>query len=288
MKKSVWGIVAVTLFLAMWPLAAQAAPPSDERAPFWRAEYYDNPGLAGSPKFVTSEDTLSHDWGKGAPALNIPADHFSARFTTTRYFERGSHLFVLTVDDGARVWFDGKLILDAWNIGQKVRFRAKVYVETAGNHEIQVAYFEDVGYALIVLESIQLGSPQDIVSSWRGEYFNNQDLEGNPVLVRQDPALNFDWSTGSPSPKVPRDRFSVRWRRNTYLLDSYCQIKIRHDDGMRIYIDDKLIYDAWFDQSATNKEFWYEMKEGYHTFIVEYYDHLGDAVAQVNIYGENR
>lgn len=287
MKKPFWAIAILALILGLLPLAAQAAPPQQQEA-FWRAEYYDNPGLMGRPKFSTFEDSISHDWGTGSPALNIPADHFSARWTGTRHFERGSHLIVLTVDDGARVWFDGRLIIDSWNIGQKVRLRATVFVEQAGQHEIQVAYFENVGPASIFLESLQLGSPRDIVSSWRGEYFNNQFLEGKPNLVRQDAAINFDWSTGSPSPRVTRDRFSVRWTRSTYLLKGTYQVRVRHDDGMRIFFNNETIYDSWHDQSATNKSFKITVEEGHHTFVVEYYDHLGDAVAQVDIYGENR
>lgn len=287
MKKSMWGLIAIALIFLILPLTAQAAPPQEERESFWRAEYYDNPGLMGRPRFSTFEDSISHDWGKGSPALKIPNDHFSARWTGTRHFERGSHLFVLTVDDGARVWFDGKLIIDAWDVGQKVRFRTKVYVEQAGDHEIQVAYFENKGQALIYLESIQLGNPRDIVSSWRGEYFNNQFLEDEPNLVRQDAAINFDWSTGSPSPRITRDRFSVRWTRNTYLLTGTYKVYVRHDDGMRIFLNDETIYDSWVDQPATNKTFKIKVDEGYHNFTVEYYDHLGDAVAQVNIYGEN-
>jgi hypothetical protein len=287
MKKSLWGIVTLIAVLALLPLAAQAAPPADGEA-FWRAEYYDNPGLEGHPKFATLEDNLSHDWGEGSPQLKIPADHWSARWTGTRYFERGSYLFVLTVDDGARVWFDGNLIIDAWKVGRTVRSRAKVFVEQAGDHEIQVAYFDHTGQALIYLEEIQLGSPTDIVSSWEAEYFNNRNLEGKPNLVQREAAINYDWSTGSPSPRVTRDNFSVRWTRNTYLLTGNYHARIRHDDGLRIFYDGEIIYDSWHDQAPKNKTVKFYAKEGYHTFVVEYYEHLGIAVAQVDIYGENQ
>ncbi len=288
MKRTIWAIVVLTLIFVTLPLAAQAAPlQQGSNEAFWRAEYFDNAGLSGRPRFSTFEDTITHNWGKGSPALNISPDHFSARWTSTRFFERGAYLFLLTVDDGARVWLDGKLILDAWDIGKKVRLRAKVYIDKSGEHQIQVAYFEDTGFASITLESIHLGGPQDIVSSWRGEYFTNKYLQGNPSLVRQDPLINFDWSTGSPNPKITRDRFSARWTRYTYLVKGWYRIRVRHDDGMRILVNDDLIYSSWYDQAPINDAFRVHLEEGYHTFVVEYYDHLGDAVAQVDVFGEN-
>jgi hypothetical protein len=287
MKKSFWITLTLMFILAALPLSAQARSLHSGNKPFWRADYYDNPCLCGYPVFSISEDSISHNWGMDSPALSVPPDHFSARWTSTRFFEKGTHMFVLTVDDGARVWFDGKLILDAWDIGHKLRLKAKVYVDTSGDYEIQVAYFDNTGPASVVLESLQLGSPTDIVSSWKGEYFVNCHLCGDPVLTRRDPFIDFDWSTGSPDPKVTRDNFSVRWTRQDYLLDGIYTVAVRHDDGMRIFIDGKILYDAWYDQPAVNKFFEVRLPEGFHTFIVAYYDHVGDAVAQVRICGPN-
>ena len=53
------------------------------------------------------------------------------------------------------------------------------------------------------------------------EYFNNRDLEGDPVLTRLEKNINFDWGygadrsnggTGSPDPDIVNiDRWSARW-----------------------------------------------------------------------------
>jgi hypothetical protein len=267
-------------------LTAQAAP-SQGKKPFWRAEYYANPELAGYPCLAISEDTLSHDWGLGSPALSVPPDHFSARWTSTRTFEKGVHLFILNVDDGARVWFNGKLILDTWTVGSKTNLRSEVYVDQAGEYEIQVAYFENTGNASISLQSLLLGGEDDIVSAWKGYYFSNPSLSGEPELVRQDAAINFDWSTGSPAPKITRDNFSVRWVRSEYFLAGNYTIGVRHDDGMRVLLDDKILYESWCNQCANNRFFEFYLPEGHHVFVVEYYDHVGDAVAQVRLCGPN-
>jgi len=200
-----------------------------------------------------------------------------------RHFEKGSYLFVLSVDDGARVWFDGKLIIDAWNIGRHDRLAAKVRVNTGGNHEIQVAYFENKGRASISLEILQLGGEDDIVNAWRGEYFDNKNLQGDPVVTRQDGGINFNWGFGAPAAKVPRDNFSVRWTRSIYLQEGIYTFRVQHDDGLRIFIDGKIIYDSWFDQEVGYKTAVAPIKGGFRTFVVEYYDHTGNAVAQLQI-----
>lgn len=283
MKKIIWTIVVLTLTLTMFPLASQAAP---LKKLSWRAEYYDNPSLSGQPIISRFEAALSHDWGNGSPAQDLPKDFFSARYTITRHFERGTYLFILTVDDGARVWFDGKIILDAWDLGYKEKLEAKLYIGDTGDHELQVAYFENTGRATINLEWIQLGGKDDIVGAWRGEYFINKNLEGEPALVRQDGAINFDWNSGSPSPKITRDNFSVRWTRSIYLKEGSYNFRIQHDDGMRIFVDDKNIYDSWFDQPVGYRTRRVHLAQGYRTFRVEYYDHVGNAVAQVKIDGD--
>ena len=33
---------------------------------------------------------------------------------------------------------------------------------------------------------------------WKGEYFNNRTLSGSPVVVRNDPAINFNWGLDPP------------------------------------------------------------------------------------------
>ncbi len=35
----------------------------------------------------------------------------------------------------------------------------------------------------------------------------------NPVYVRNDRDIDFDWGSDSPAPGVPDDNFSVRWTR---------------------------------------------------------------------------
>jgi beta-glucosidase len=44
-----------------------------------------------------------------------------------------------------------------------------------------------------------------------GAYFANARLEGQPAFVRTDDHINFYWESGSPTPELPDDDFSIRW-----------------------------------------------------------------------------
>ncbi len=45
----------------------------------------------------------------------------------------------------------------------------------------------------------------------QGEYFANAKLEGEPAFTRVDQNVDFYWESGSPSPELPDDDFSIRW-----------------------------------------------------------------------------
>lgn len=46
-----------------------------------------------------------------------------------------------------------------------------------------------------------------------GEYFNNPDFEGAPVVARVDAKIDFEWRADGPDPSVVTERYySVRWR----------------------------------------------------------------------------
>ncbi|HEY7210578.1 MAG TPA: glycoside hydrolase family 3 N-terminal domain-containing protein, partial [Bryobacteraceae bacterium] len=48
-------------------------------------------------------------------------------------------------------------------------------------------------------------------SGLTGEYFNNAELRGKPVLTRLDKQVDFDWNSASPAPDIPANDFGVRW-----------------------------------------------------------------------------
>ena len=83
-----------------------------------------------------------------------------------------------------------------------------------------------------------------------GEYFANTELKGKPVLTRCDRQINFNWGYDAPHPELHRvnDRnlFSIRWTgRLLPPKTGVYHLKLINNDGIRLYLDDKLQIDNW-------------------------------------------
>jgi beta-glucosidase len=116
----------------------------------------------------------------------------------------------------------------------------------------------------------------------KGEYFNNKELQGQPVLVRTDEQVNFDWSRGRPAPQVNEDGFSVRWTgKFTPTESGRYKLGATFDDGVRVYLDGKLLVDNWKNDSVRTimKEVNLEAGRAY-DMRIEYYDNIRDAIVK--------
>jgi len=112
-----------------------------------------------------------------------------------------------------------------------------------------------------------------------GEYFNNTDLSGKPVLSRQDREINFRWTLYSPDPSINFDFFSVRWAGKLKApLSGKYQIGFEGNDGYRLYIDGKLVVDNWKSQTYTThlEEFVFQ-KDRVYDVRAEFFESSGIA-----------
>ncbi|MFC2046067.1 PA14 domain-containing protein [Chloroflexota bacterium] len=128
--------------------------------------------------------------------------------------------------------------------------------------------------------AIPLPPPTVVVSGWVGEYYDNRDLQGEPVLVRDDSAIDFDWGEGSPAPEIPVDNFSVRWKTSRDLPAGTYRFTFTVDDGVRLWIDDNLVLDAWQDGAKTVTAD-VNLTRGPHSTQVEYYEGTGTAAIKL-------
>lgn len=117
------------------------------------------------------------------------------------------------------------------------------------------------------------------ITDWRGEYFNNRDLQGPPVLVRNDVTISFDWGLGSPDPSLPADNFSARWSRSATFSAGTYRFYLRADDGVRLWVDGALLIDRWKEQSPTTYAANIYLAEGSHSLQLEYNELAGGATA---------
>jgi hypothetical protein len=261
------------------PTPTATPTPTDTPTPAftdWRGEYFENSALIGFPTVVRNDLDVDFDWGYDAPATTLPADGFSVRWTRTEVFEEGLYRFYATIDDGVRLYVDGDLIIDDWREERRREITADRRLK-AGEHSLRVEYYEHSGLALVHLGWDKLTSYPD----WKGEYWANQGLQGNPVLARNDETLSFDWGVFGPGDPVPVDGFSARWTRRAAFDRGTFRFQAWVDDGVRVWVDDQLILDDWREGGARLIAVDHALVEGEHLLRIEYYEHVGTARIRV-------
>jgi len=116
---------------------------------------------------------------------------------------------------------------------------------------------------------------------WIGEYFANRDFAGPPAFVRQDNAIAFDWGTWGPGGGMPASNFTVKWNQTAWLHAGTYRFFATTDDGVRIFVDDRLVVDAWRVGPALSVFGDISLGAGWHTIRVEYFQEGGVAVIYV-------
>ena len=242
--------------------------------PDWRGEYWSNRSLSGSPAVVRNDRAIDYNWGKGSPAAGLPADGFSARWTRMANFDAATYRFHALVDDGIRLWVDDRLVLDAWRDGPARELTAD-YALSQGTHRLRVEYYERTGDARV---RVWWDKVTASYADWKGEYWSNRRLRGSPVLVRNDRAIDFQWDTGAPAAGVPADDFSARWTRQVTFEPGVYRLYAWADDGIRVYVDDRLVLDEWHESSGSEVYVVDRALTGKQELTVEYYEHGGKAL----------
>ncbi len=128
----------------------------------------------------------------------------------------------------------------------------------------------------------------------RAEYFNNRDLQGEPALTRIEKRIDFDWGygaghpeggSGSPAPGVVNlDKWSARWTgRFISPGDGLYEIGVAADNGVRLYLDDKEVIDAWTDSKPGDfKRAQYRFAAGRkYDLRVEFYENWGSCLCSL-------
>ncbi len=108
---------------------------------------------------------------------------------------------------------------------------------------------------LTVIPSRYLQSP-DGRQGALGEYYNNREMNGEPVFTRIDDQINFYWENLSPSRELPDDDFGVKW--TTYLTapetGTYA-IGCWASSGYELFLEGKKIISGRSEHSAFNNEY---------------------------------
>jgi len=209
----------------------------------WYATYYHNRVLITD----TSRSHLYYDlWfpdGLNYAPVNetLNQGDYSARFDRTEVITVPYNMqMVLTVDDGARVYVDDRLIIDEWHVGP-LRTKAATIPMTPGRHSIRLEHFEAGGASTLCF------AWRPDYDLWIGRYYTNDRLQGEPLMIRDDGQsknyqIKFDWVNGGPNNLPPSAVFdtlnySVKWERTIDFVEGEYEFALKTTGGARVLVD---------------------------------------------------
>jgi hypothetical protein len=99
--------------------------------------------LAGAARKEMTRDRLDYMSGRSFEE-GLPRDNFALTAEGAVDLAPGDYTLTVISDDGVRVWVDGEVVLDDWDIHESKVDRVPL---TGGRHRLKVHYFEGGGFA---------------------------------------------------------------------------------------------------------------------------------------------
>lgn len=275
--------IVLLLGLTLNSAVVSAAAPGEAD---WYARYWNNRDLTGSPVVTRSERLINYSWGNGAPISGVQADNFSVQWTAYVYFAPGTYRFSTISDDGIRLFVDNRWIINNWTT-HTVQTNSATITLAGGTYPILVEYFEQGGGATAKVwwESAAGNTtpttPPWGEANWYARYWNNSDMEREPVLARSERAINYDWGRGGPGGNVNVDHFSARWTASVTFAAGTYRFTTVSDDAIRVYLGDRHIINNWSAHGTTTDTATVTLNAGTYDIAVDYYERTGGAVARL-------
>ncbi len=125
--------------------------------------------------------------------------------------------------------------------------------------------------------------PASAFRNLKSEFYNGRNLDGPSVLTRDEKEINFEWGDQIPAAGLPADNYSMRLtgelipdQTGTYRIDGLS------DDGIRVWVDGKLLIDNWSDHGAETRSAEVSLQKGTPVPVkVEFYENGGTAVLKL-------
>jgi hypothetical protein len=117
----------------------------------------------------------------------------------------------------------------------------------------------------------------------KAEYFQGLNLTGAPVLTRTEPLVDHDWG-GSEVAAGLSDSLSARWTADLKApFTETCQFITTTDDGVRLWLDGRLLIDNWTNHGSTDDVATAQLVAGqFYRLEMEWYENTGSAVARLS------
>jgi hypothetical protein len=118
----------------------------------------------------------------------------------------------------------------------------------------------------------------------RGDYYSGENFD-KLELTRIDPQVDFPWGGNPPDPALGGSGISVRWTGDfsAQFTETYTFYTIT-DDGIRLWVDGKLILENWTHHGDTEDTGTIELVAGqFYSIVMEYFQAGGGSIAQLGI-----
>jgi len=123
------------------------------------------------------------------------------------------------------------------------------------------------------------------MQAWQNRFLAGfTNFEGTISWPNNYPYVDFDWGTGGPISGWGGNEFSIRLWKTINFPGGYYSFHAEHDDGVRVYYDNTMIIDAWWDGRGGH-DAGINIPSGSHEIKVEYYENQGDALLKTFWYG---
>jgi beta-glucosidase len=162
------------------------------------------------------------------------------------------------------------------------------YLEGISNYlgsDARVLYVTEDAPLDAIVDTTEFSTSPGGSRGLKGEYFNNDSLQGDPALVRTDEKIGFRWGEGSYINNGPVDHFSVRW--TGYFVpraDDDYKFYVSADDGVRLYVNDQRVIDDWQRHGETLDTYAAHLDAGKpYKIRLEYFEAVGTATARFGI-----
>ena len=106
-------------------------------------EYFNNMKLSGKPVLTRIDPMINFNFGTDSPAPGVPEDHFSIRWKGKLIPPADVHHIGTRNDDGARLYIDGKLVIDDWRDHAETQNSAKVELKAGKEYDIEFDMYDN-------------------------------------------------------------------------------------------------------------------------------------------------
>jgi beta-glucosidase len=155
--------------------------------------------------------------------------------------------------------------------------------EKCRQHDIEVLYALGCGMPsdLPPVDRQYLRTP-DGEAGIKAEYFDNPEMQGEPVIVRTEENVYFDWGGGAPDPSLKNNCFAARWTGQLVPeTDGKYEIGLIAYDDMLCYVNGELLIECRPDPLAVIKTVTLDAQAGVPMDLrIEYFARNGWPVAK--------